>query len=241
MILPTANGMKAPTAIAAQRERTLLPVGARAVMRIKREAALRTANWAANMTEYYYGKGNCYWDQYYDEDCYCSSRAGAPTIKYSGYTERTRNCEDLPEYGSDYEGTFKDRYNHNTCSWENVSNTCKLKCSNSTYKSSHKSECCPGVSTSDSVCYKNCSRTVSAGTYSWKVISQNTGTCNAQRGCLNADSNACTKSCDKVHAGISCTKYSPSGSISLGTQWTSTTTVCSENTKTETYRCKNGW
>ena len=190
---------------------------------------------------YYYGKGNCYWDQYYDEDCYCSSRAGAPTIKYSGYTERTRNCEDLPEYGSDYEGTFKDRYNHNTCSWENVSNTCKLKCSNSTYKSSHKSECCPGVSTSDSVCYKNCSRTVSAGTYSWKVISQNTGTCNAQRGCLNADSNACTKSCDKVHAGISCTKYSPSGSISLGTQWTSTTTVCSENTKTETYRCKNGW
>ena len=190
---------------------------------------------------YYYGKGNCYWDQYYKEECYCSSRAGAPTIKYSGYTERTRNCEDLPEYGSDYEGTFKDRYNHNTCSWENVSNTCKLKCSNSTYKSSHKSECCPGVSTSDSVCYKNCSRTVPAGTYSWKVTSQNTGTCNAQRGCLNANSNTCTKSCDKVHAGISCTKYSPSGSISLGTQWTSTTTVCSENTKTETYRCKNGW
>ena len=51
MILPTANGMKAPTATAAQRERTLLPVDARAVMRIKREAALRTANGAANMTE----------------------------------------------------------------------------------------------------------------------------------------------------------------------------------------------
>ena len=51
MILPTANGMKAPTAIAAQRERTLLPVGARAVMRIKLVLALVTASGAANMTE----------------------------------------------------------------------------------------------------------------------------------------------------------------------------------------------
>lgn len=37
-------------------------------------------------------------------------------------------------------------------------------CSNTAYKQAHKSECCPGVSVSDSICYKDCP---GESTFSW--------------------------------------------------------------------------
>ncbi|WP_428073508.1 hypothetical protein, partial [Candidatus Avelusimicrobium aviculae] len=72
---------------------------------------------------YYYGKGNCYWDQYYDEDCYCGSSAGAPKKQYSGTSTKTRYCS---SENSKWTGTITDTYNYDTCSWSYGDNSgCK--------------------------------------------------------------------------------------------------------------------
>ena len=87
---------------------------------------------------YYYGKGNCYWDQYYDEDCYCSSRAGAPKKQYSGTSTKTRYCS---SENSKWTGTITDTYNYDTCSWSYGDNS-SCKCANQPSNLT-KTESCP--------------------------------------------------------------------------------------------------
>ena len=87
---------------------------------------------------YYYGKGNCYWDQYYDEDCYCGSSAGAPKKQYSGTSTHTRQCS---EENSKWTGTITDTYNYDTCSWSYGDNSV-CKCAGQP-SSLTKTESCP--------------------------------------------------------------------------------------------------
>ena len=91
---------------------------------------------------YYYGKGNCYWDQYYKEECGCSTGSRGNYAPQSGRTSgtstKTRYCSNE---NSKWTGTITDTYHYDTCSWsygDNSSCSCAGKPSSLT-----KTESCP--------------------------------------------------------------------------------------------------
>lgn len=148
------------------------------------------------------------------EEDICGS--GAPSTANS---TRTRNCADDSKYGADYEGVINEKYSYlPDCAWKEVSNTCKKKesCADSSYKASHKSECCPSAPKTDTVCYK----------YEWVWISH-----------FGQDDNLCVDRDDYFDgcAGSECS--SPEDTCQIES--------CSGGiTDTDYYQCelsKNGW
>ena len=121
------------------------------------------------------------------EEAVCG--AGAPSTANS---TRTRNCADDSKYGADYEGVINEKYSYlPDCAWKEVSNTCKKKesCADSSYKASHKSECCPSAPKTDTECW-----TAPSGSLVWVLYEKETnvsGSCTSDPGC--GDGKPCTK------------------------------------------------
>lgn len=115
--------------------------------------------------------------------------AGTPAASES---TRTRNCADDSNYGSDYEGVINEKYSYlPDCEWKEVYNTCKKKesCADSSYKASHKSECCPSAPKTDTECW-----TAPSGSLVWVLYEKETnvsGSCTSDPGC--GDGKPCTK------------------------------------------------
>ena len=130
-----------------------------------------------------------------------------------------------------------------TCGvWSQWTGTCTPKptCSDASYKASHKSECCPSTSTSDSVCYKDCS-TSSKSNFRWSQIdaSESLSTCTSS--CCLSSSRPCGGVCNDSTYGNVCDSYSPACPSQYGTRPRRSSFKCVATITNSTYRCKNGW
>ncbi len=131
------------------------------------------------------------WSNIYSRD-YTSS-GSATGSSYTSYLLKSKQCN--PPAGepttqscpSGYTGTQTRTWNYSTCSWNAWQGTCKGDCSNYSYKSTHKSECCPGTSESDTTCW-SCT-TNATWTYNNYNIVANQQKCNAFLNCPGTPQN----------------------------------------------------
>lgn len=200
---------------------------------------------------YYFGKGNCYWNQYEDTDCWCSTtRAEAPEKRYYGYGYRTRQCS---SENAKWTGTITDRYNYSSCYWQNKYDD-NCKCANMPSSLTRTESCgegyegqkkftyntnlsvCAWEETSNT-CVKMCDKEVGSGRYNWEQTSIVLGLCNQAMGCRLSNSSDCNYSCNKTTAGKKCTKYTPAGRLEKEARYTQTTSECKEIMETKKVPC----
>ena len=132
-------------------------------------------------------------------------------------------------------GQINYTWSQSQCKCVESSRTCgtAANCTDASYKAAHKSECCPGVPTSDNVCYKACSEPK----YLDKIVSDEAVRCTNPSGCTYTNS-ACV--CGQFTIGCKSYRYSPQGHVDYN-NWTQVTTYECTMELGPLARCKNGW